>query len=114
MPGSRRRVFLRSSSVGLADDASVDSANNLSLFSRLFDGPVIAAGGYTTKMAVDVLQSGLADAVAFGRMFIANPDLPERVRLGAKFNAFDRSTAYGGGERGYTDYPALGEMVAGV
>jgi N-ethylmaleimide reductase len=104
----------RASSVGLADDASVDSADNLSLFSRLFDGPVITAGGYTTKMAVNVLESGPADAVAFGRMFIANPDLPERVRLGAKPNAFDRSTAYGGGEHGYTDYPALGEPVTGA
>jgi N-ethylmaleimide reductase len=65
-------------------------------------------------MAVDVLESGIAGAVAFGRLFVANPDLPERVRFGAKPNAFDRLTAYGGGEHGYTDYPAPGEMVAGV
>ena len=98
----------RASSAGIADDASVDSADNASLFRRLFDGPMITAGGYTTAMGVAAVEAGLADAVAFGRMFIANPDLPERIRTRAAVNAFDRSTAYGGGARGYTDYPMLG------
>lgn len=97
----------RASSAGIADDASVDIANNLMLFSERFDGPLITAGGYTTEMAVDVVACGKADAVAFGRMFVANPDLPERIRTGAALNAFDRSTAYGGGAQGYTDYPKL-------
>lgn len=97
----------RASSAGIADDASVDSADNASLFRHLSDGPVITAGGYTTEMGVAAIKAGLADAVAFGRMFIANPDLPERIRTGAAMNAFDRSTAYGGGARGYTDYPTL-------
>lgn len=98
----------RASSAGIADDASVDSADNASLFRHLFDGPVITAGGYTPEMGVAAIQAGLADAVAFGRMFIANPDLPERIRTGAAMNAFDRSTAYGGDARGYIDYPVLG------
>ena len=98
----------RASSAGIADDASVDSADNASLFRRLFDGPMITAGGYTTEMGVAAVEADLADAVAFGRMFIANPDLPARIRTGAPLNAFDRSTAYGGGARGYTDYPLLG------
>ena len=98
----------RASSAGIADDASVDSADNASLFRHLFDGPVITAGGYTPDMGVAAIQAGLADAVAFGRMFIANPDLPERIRTGAAMNAFDRSTAYGGDARGYIDYPVLG------
>ena len=98
----------RASSAGIADDASVDSADNASLFRHLFDGPVITAGGYTPEMGVAAIQAGLADAVAFGRMFIANPDLPERIRTGAALNAFDRSTAYGGDARGYIDYPVLG------
>ena len=55
----------------------------------------------------DAYHAGLADAVAFGRMFIANPDLPERIRTGAPLNAFDRSSAYGGDAHGYTDYPRL-------
>ena len=98
----------RASSAGIADDASVDSADNAFLFRHLFDGPVITAGGYTPEMGVAAIQAGLADAVAFGRMFIANPDLPERIRTGAAMNAFDRSTAYGGDARGYIDYPVLG------
>ena len=97
----------RASSAGIADSASLDSADNASLFRHLFDGSMITAGGYTPAMGVAAIQDGLADAVAFGRMFIANPDLPERIRMGAALNAFDRSTAYGGDARGYTDYPTL-------
>jgi N-ethylmaleimide reductase len=101
----------RASSAGFGDDASIDSANNAKLFRHLFSGPMITAGGYTTEMAVDAMTAGLADAVAFGRRFIANPDLPERIRTGAALNVFDRSTAYGGGAHGYTDYPTLAAPV---
>jgi N-ethylmaleimide reductase len=101
----------RASSVGFGDHLSVDSANNAALFNRLFDGPLITAGGYTTQMGIDAVSSGLADAVAFGRMFVANPDLPERIRIGADLNTFDRSTAYGGDAHGYTDYPTLPRTV---
>lgn len=110
---SKRRIAYlhliepRASSVGFGDDASVDSADNASLFRRLFDGPMITAGGYTPEMGATIVESGLADAVAFGRMFIANPDLPERLRTGAPLNPFDRSTSYGGNGHGYTDYPTL-------
>jgi N-ethylmaleimide reductase len=97
----------RASSVGFADDASIDSADNASLFRRLFAGPMITAGGYTPAMGIAAIERGLADAVAFGRMFIANPDLPERIRTGAPLNAFDRATSYGGDGHGYTDYPTL-------
>jgi N-ethylmaleimide reductase len=54
-----------------------------------------------------VVGAGHADAVAFGRLFIANPDLPERFRRGAPLNRYDRSTFYRGDARGYTDYPSL-------
>ena len=106
----RRLAYLhliepRASSAGLADDASVDSANNAFLFRKLFDGPLITAGGYTAVAGAATIELGLADAVAFGRAFIANPDLPRRILLGAPLNAFDRPTAYGGGAHGYTDYP---------
>ncbi len=97
----------RASSAGIGDNASVDNADNASLFRHLFDGPVITAGGYTPEMGVAAIKAGLADAVAFGRMFIANPDLPERIQTGAAMNAFDRPTAYGGDARGYADYPML-------
>lgn len=69
--------------------------------------PMILAGGFTGESADEAIRSGRADAVAFGRQFIANPDLPHRLRLGAPLNAYDRSTFYGGGATGYVDYPEL-------
>ena len=57
--------------------------------------------------SADQSLRGGADLIAFGRLFIANPDLPRRLRKGAQLNAPDRSTFYGGNEKGYTDYPAL-------
>ena len=76
-----------------------------------FSGRLIVCGNYTAESAAARIASGLADAVAFGRPFIANPDLVERFRLGAALNKPDSATFYGGGEHGYTDYPAL-ETVA--
>lgn len=75
-----------------------------------FAGPVIVNGGYDLARAGAALEAG-ATAVAFGVPYIANPDLLERFRRNAPLNAPDTSTFYGGGERGYTDYPAL-ERVA--
>jgi len=57
--------------------------------------------------ATRVLADGAADAVAFGRLFIANPDLPERFRFDAPLNPLDEATLYGGAEKGYTDYPVM-------
>jgi len=99
----------RASAIGLGDDVSVDRANNAAMFREDFFGPLITAGGYSVEAGAEAVSSGLADAVAFGRLFIANPDLVERIRLGAPRNAFDRATAYGGGAEGYTDYPFLTE-----
>jgi N-ethylmaleimide reductase len=101
----------RASSAGIGDDASLDSANNLDLFSALFDGPIITAGGYSGITGAHAIDSGAADAVAYGRMFAANPDLVERLRIDAVLNTFDRTTAYGGGPHGYTDYPFLQTSV---
>ena len=75
---------------------------------REFQGPLIVANGFNRATATQALAEDLADAVAFGRLFIANPDLPERFRLNASLNAPDESTFYGGAEEGYTNYPALG------
>lgn len=72
-----------------------------------FQGVLIFAGGYTAKKAEALIAAGIADAIAFGRSFIANPDLPRRFALGAELNPLDQTTLYGGGEKGYTDYPAL-------
>lgn len=73
----------------------------------LFRGPLIIAGGLDRALAIQQLDEGHADLVAFGTPFIANPDLPERLRLGAPLTVPDRATFYGGGARGYTDYPPL-------
>ena len=74
-----------------------------------FKGTLIVAGGFDAENAARWLREGLADLIAFGRKFIANPDLPERFRLGAPLNADDPTTYYGGGEKGYTDYPSLAQ-----
>jgi N-ethylmaleimide reductase len=71
----------------------------------LFGGPVIAAGGFDGREAEEILASGDADLVAFGRHFLANPDLPERLRLNLPLNPYDRDTFYYGGSKGYVDYP---------
>lgn len=72
-----------------------------------FTGVVIGAGNYTPEKADRLLGDGLIDAVGFGRAYLANPDLPERLRTGADLNEPDLTTFYGGGAAGYTDYPDL-------
>lgn len=58
-------------------------------------------------MAIEALKTDKADLIAFGRDFISNPDLVERLRKNAPLNDINRATLYGGGAEGYTDYPAL-------
>ncbi|WP_250486483.1 alkene reductase [Caballeronia sp. GaOx3] len=76
-----------------------------------FRGPIIVAGGFDGASAESILQSGDADLVAFGRHFIANPDLPERLRKHLPLNRYDRATFFGGTDAGYTDYPFLDEQA---
>lgn len=75
------------------------------LLKRAFGGTIISAGGYVATTARTALQEGRADAIAFGRLFIANPDLPRRLAEGLPMNRYDRTSFYGGSERGYIDYP---------
>lgn len=72
-----------------------------------FDGPFIANGNFEPEEAARWIADGDADAVAFGRLFLANPDLPARIAQGGPYNEPDESTFYGGGAEGYTDYPTL-------
>jgi len=74
---------------------------------RRFGGVYMANNGYTRERALRALQQGAADLVAFGKLYIANPDLPVRFARDAPLNEPDPSTFYGGGAAGYTDYPAL-------
>jgi N-ethylmaleimide reductase len=71
-----------------------------------FPGVLIGAGAYTPEKAQRLLEAGLIDAAAFGRSFIANPDLPRRLEDGLELNEPVAATFYGGGAEGYTDYPA--------
>lgn len=74
---------------------------------KAFGGGYVANNGYTPELAAETVAAGWADAIAFGKLFIANPDLVERIRRGAPLNPWDQTTFYGGGVEGYTDYPAL-------
>lgn len=76
---------------------------------RKFSGPWIVNNGYTREMAIDVIARGEADAVAFGRAFIGNPDLAQRLRDNAPWQESNRATYYGGGAEGYVDYPTLAQ-----
>ncbi|HEX7882901.1 MAG TPA: alkene reductase [Afipia sp.] len=79
---------------------------------KRFSGTYIANNGYDFKLATEVLDKNKADLIAFGKLFISNPDLVDRLKLGAPLNGFDVATFYGGGAKGYTDYPVLGRQAA--
>jgi len=86
------------------DGNAVDTAKT---FRAAFKGVFLSAGGDSAETADEAIAAGRADAIAFGRLFIANPDLPERLEKKSALNEYDRTTFYGGEENGYTDYPAL-------
>ena len=75
-------------------------------------GAWIVNNGYTRAMAIEALASGAADAVAFGKPFISNPDLVRRLREDAPLAKWVQATLYGGGAAGYTDYPTLESSLA--
>ncbi|MGB8601024.1 MAG: alkene reductase [Rhizomicrobium sp.] len=75
---------------------------------KAFGGPLIGNESFTRETAQAALDAGWADAVSFGKDYISNPDLVERLRTGAPLNPYNMETFYGAGEVGYTDYPALG------
>ena len=79
----------------------------IATFGALFRGNLIVNGGYDRASAEAAVASGVAQAVSFGAPFIANPDLVQRLATDAPLAQADRNTFYGGGERGYIDYPAL-------
>src|SRR5712691_2921628 len=78
---------------------------------KRFKGAYVANNGYDLELANQVLAANAADLIAFGKPFISNPDLVERLKKGAPLNEWDKATFYGGGAKGYTDYPALGEAL---
>ena len=80
---------------------------------RSFKGLYMANNGYDLELALEARRRNLADLISFGRLYIANPDLVERLRTHAPLNVPDRQTFFGGGAAGYTDYPALPVKAAG-
>jgi N-ethylmaleimide reductase len=106
--GKRRIGYLHVVEGATGGDRNILPFDYLAL-RRAFGGAYVANNGYTREMAVDALRGGRADLVAFGKLFLANPDLPERFRADAPLNAFDAKTFYGGGAKGYTDYPTMAE-----
>lgn len=94
----------QTSDVNALDPDAPDAASEIR---RRFHGVLISAGGFTRETGAAAVAEGRTDAIAYGRLFIANPDLPERFRRGAPLNRHHRPTFYGGGAEGYTDYPAL-------
>lgn len=80
----------------------------------LYDGIYLANGGFTKESGEKLLSENKADAIVYGKAFLANPDLPERFKLNAPLNEPDGSTFYSPGAKGYTDYPTLEHKVADV
>ena len=94
-------------SVGHTKDGSHTQPLRNGRFRDLYSGTLVGAGGFTPKTAEQAVTNGVYDMIAFGRWFLANPDLPNRLRIGAPLNVYDRNTFYGGNLTGYTDYPDL-------
>ena len=95
---------------GPRDIAPFDYASLRKRFKQAY----VANNGYDFELATKVLEADAADLIAFGKPFISNPDLVERLKKGAPLNEWDKATFYGGGAKGYTDYPTLGPPGGGV
>jgi len=96
--------------VETAQNSKGSSAEDLAMSAHLrtlWKGLYVVNGGYDRVRGEEALRTGHADAVAYGRAFLANPDLPRRLQLGAALNEPDPKTFYGGGAAGYITYPAL-------
>jgi N-ethylmaleimide reductase len=100
-------IEARGSEIGLTDELHQNAPNNAAIFRPDFHGPLISAAAYTPQTASAAIKENRADGIAFGRLFIANPDLVKRILTGKPLQSSDRSTFYGGNEHGYTDYKNL-------
>jgi NADPH2 dehydrogenase/N-ethylmaleimide reductase len=87
-----------------------DRARMLELVRPVFAGPIIANGGIDPAAAQELIGAGTVDAVSFGRLWIANPDLPARIRAGGPYSKAITKRFYGGGPDGYNDYPTLAQQ----
>lgn len=96
------------------DDAKVGFENQepvaAAQLRKIFKGPIIAAGGFVRASAEEILQRDDADAVAFGRWFSSNPDLPYRLKHNLALTPYVREAFWGGGEENYSDFPVFESM----
>ena len=102
----------RASGAGQREVDHQDVPSGCETVRPLWRGTLITSGNFRTDSATATVGKGHADAIAFGRFFISNPDLPELIRAHAEFRPYDRSTFYGGGAKGYTDYAPLSAVPA--
>jgi N-ethylmaleimide reductase len=100
----------RSSGAGRAEVNHQNVPSAMVLFRPMWRGVLISAGGFTGEAAEAAIAAGHVDAIAFGRIFISNPDLPRRLRHGFSLTPYNRATFYGGEAAGYTDYPVHDEL----
>src|SRR5438445_1849504 len=100
----------RSSGAGRAEVNHQNVPSAMVLFRPIWSGVLISAGGFTGETADAAIAAGHADAIAFGGIFLSNPDLPRRLQHGFPLTPYNRSTFYGGEAAGYTDYPAHDEL----
>jgi N-ethylmaleimide reductase len=100
----------RSSGAGRAEVNHQNVPSAMVLFRPIWSGVLISAGGFTGETAEAAIAAGHADAIAFGRIFISNPDLPRRLKYGYPLTPYNRATFYGGEAAGYTDYSAYDEL----
>ncbi|TQF26750.1 N-ethylmaleimide reductase [Bradyrhizobium sp. UNPF46] len=101
----------RSSGSGRAEVNWQNVPSAMVLFRPLYSGVLMTAGGFTGETANAAIADGHADIIAFGRIFISNPDLPRRLQHGYPITPYNRATFYGGEEKGYTDYPVYDELT---
>jgi N-ethylmaleimide reductase len=101
----------RASGAGRAEVDHQNVPSAMVLFRPLWSGVLMTAGNFTGETAEAAVAAGHADAVAFGRIFISNPDLPRRLQHGYPLTPYNRATFYGGETAGYTDYPVYDELA---
>jgi N-ethylmaleimide reductase len=97
-------------SFGLNFCLSPADFNPIDLLRPVYQGTLLAVGGFERQRGDEAIMNGRTDAVVFGRLFISNPDLVERLRLNAPLTEVDVRGFYGGSGDGYTDYPTLSPL----
>jgi N-ethylmaleimide reductase len=97
----------RASGAGQKDVNHENVPSAAKLFRPMWSSALIAAGNFSGESATQMVAEGHADIIAFGRLFISNPDLPARLRMGAELTPYNRPTFYSQGPVGYVDYPPM-------